>query len=93
MSVYDDGTLLQASYDFPGTCHMSKNTVEDVLVPFQKAVESYGGQFYYMNKYPRHLFFWDGFPYHTGMNTSIFIQIIMIHTEEHIIRTSLCLMR
>ena len=65
MTVCDGRTILEAAYDFPKAGRLGEDSVTEILVPFRDAAESYGGQFYYMNKYPRHLFFWKGFPYHT----------------------------
>ena len=66
MTAYDDGTILQIAYDFPKIRRLGDDTVNNTLVSIRDAAESYGGQFYYMNNYPRHLFFWEGFPYHAN---------------------------
>ena len=64
ITVCDSGALLQAAYDYPPAESYDPAFLDEVLIPYNSAAESYGGQLYYMNIYPRLLFFWDEFPYH-----------------------------
>lgn len=64
ITACDDDTLLIISYDFPQPARVGDTFTENVLIPLKDAAKSYGGQFYYMNIYPRDVYFWDSFPYH-----------------------------
>ena len=64
ITVCKDDSLLSVRYDFPKAGPVSSETVEQIMIPFRDAAESYGGQFYYMNIYPRNLHYWEVFPYH-----------------------------
>ena len=70
-----DGTLMQASSNFPSPNTDLSKLTQDVLIPCKEAASSYGGQLYYMNIFPRMVFFWDQFPYHeAGENINDYLK-------------------
>lgn len=64
MTECDDETILKIPFYFQAPAKIDKSFTESVLTPLKEAAGSYGGQLYYMNVYPRRVFFWDSFPYH-----------------------------
>ena len=64
VTACDEGAILMISYDFPAPYKIDPEFTDSVLLPVSEAALSYGGQFYYMNLYPRNIYFWDQFPYH-----------------------------
>lgn len=72
MTVGYDNTLFRLNSDFALQISLDYSSPKDdfpdfrkeVLLPCKSAVDSYGGQLYYMNIYPRNLYFWNQFPYH-----------------------------
>ncbi len=62
ITVGTDNTLLQIKADFPPPPD-KKNFITEDLLRCKRAADSYGGQVYYMNIYPRNLFFKEVFPY------------------------------
>lgn len=74
ITVGTNDTLIQTAHEFPAVSDQTEPFLSDVLIPFRNATESYGGQFFYINKYPRHLFFWKQFPYHEDEKKDSYIE-------------------